>query len=211
MSQALSAWQWWLLCYSRAILCWRQTHCALVMPAHLGAFLTQQQCHHHQCLPGSADVESWSLGSVRHPGEHWTHDWKVPGSRQEWWENFLLQGQLSVLLFWYSFHPCVTTVACKRSWSFCRKCRWQVTAKHTYMALNEVTLSTGARLNGVHRTCTETATFHVAPATQQPKSTTSTPLPWILKICAIKKKGRYSHSFRITCHMCAVSLLKSRE
>ena len=33
---------------------------------------------------------------------------------------------------------------------FCQKCRWQVTAKHTYMALNEVTLSTGARLNGVH-------------------------------------------------------------
>ena len=25
-----------------------------------------------------------------------------------------------------------TTVARKRSWSFCQKCRWQVTAKHTY-------------------------------------------------------------------------------
>ena len=28
------------------------------------------------------------------------------------------------------FHPHVTTVACKRPWSFCKKCRWQVTPKH---------------------------------------------------------------------------------
>ena len=174
MSQALSAWQWWLLCYSRAILCWRQTHCALVMPAHLGAFLTQQQCHHHQCLPGSGDVESWSSGSVRHPGEHWTHDWKVPGSRQEWWENFLLQGQLSVLLFWYSFHPCVTTVACKRSWSFCRKCRWQVTAKHTYTLRMWLCMEWhSAELYGVHRTWAETAAVSCGTS---PASAVSTPL-----------------------------------
>jgi len=32
--------------------------------------------------------------------------------------------------------------------------------------------------------------------------------PWILKIRVIK---RYSHSFRITCDMCAVSLFESRE
>ena len=37
-----------------------------------------------------------------------------------------------------------------------------------------------AWLNGVHRTCSETAAFHVAPAMQQPKSATNTPLPWIL-------------------------------
>ena len=36
------------------------------------------------------------------------------------------------LLFWYLFHPRVTAVARKRSWSFCQKCRWQVTAKHPY-------------------------------------------------------------------------------
>ena len=41
-----------------------------------------------------------------------------------------------------------------------------------------------------------------------PGSATSTPLPWILIIRAIKG---YSHSFRITCDMCAVSLLESRE
>ena len=26
----------------------------------------------------------------------------------------------------------VTAVACKRPWSFCQKCRWQVTSKYTY-------------------------------------------------------------------------------
>ena len=44
-------------------------------------------------------------------------------------------------------------------------------------------------------TCAETAAFHVAPAMQQPQSATSTPLPWILIIRAIKG---CSHSFRIT-------------
>ena len=34
-------------------------------------------------------------------------------------------------LFRYPFHPRVTAVARKRSRSFCQKCRWQVTAKHT--------------------------------------------------------------------------------
>ena len=30
------------------------------------------------------------------------------------------------------FHPRVTAVARKRPWSFCQKCRWQVTPKHAY-------------------------------------------------------------------------------
>ena len=63
-------------------------------------------------------------------------------------------------------------------------------------------------MNGVHRTCAETAAFHMEQAMQQPQSATSTPLPWILIIRAIK---RYSHSFRITCDMCALSLPESRE
>ena len=41
-------------------------------------------------------------------------------------ENFLLQGQLSVLtLFRYPFHPRVTAVARKWPRSFCQKRRWQ--------------------------------------------------------------------------------------
>ena len=48
-------------------------------------------------------------------------------------ENFLLQGRLSVLtLISVSVPPRVTTVARKKSRSFCQKCRWQVTAKHAY-------------------------------------------------------------------------------
>ena len=41
-----------------------------------------------------------------------------------------------------------------------------------------------------------------------PKSATSTPLLWILIVRTIK---RDRHSFRITCDMCTVSLLESRE
>ena len=63
---------------------------------------------------------------------------KGPGfeSWQEQQENFLLQGQLSVLtLISVSVPPHVSAVAHKRSRSFCQKCRWQVTAKHTYTLL----------------------------------------------------------------------------
>ena len=56
-------------------------------------------------------------------------------SQEEQQENFLLWGQLSVLTFiQYLFHPRVPTVVIlvgKRPQSFCQKCRWQVTAKHT--------------------------------------------------------------------------------
>ena len=34
------------------------------------------------------------------------------------------------ILFRYRFHPSVTTVACKRSWSFCQRCRWQLATEH---------------------------------------------------------------------------------
>ena len=63
-------------------------------------------------------------------------------------------------------------------------------------------------MNGVHRTCTETAAFHVAPAMQHPKSATSTPLPWILIIRAVKG---HSHSFTIAFDKSAASVLESRE
>ena len=64
-----------------------------------------------------------------------TWGWKVTGSSlcRSSRRIFLLQSQLLCwLLFQYMFFSCVTTVACKtkRSRLFCRKCRWQVTAKH---------------------------------------------------------------------------------
>ena len=60
-----------------------------------------------------------------------SRDWKVMGSSPHKsggriffsWANFLCW-----LLFWYSFQPSVNAVACKRSQSFCKKYRWQVTA-----------------------------------------------------------------------------------
>ncbi len=59
-----------------------------------------------------------------------SHDWKVmglSGGRIFFsWVNFLCW-----LLFWYLFQPSVDAVACKRSQSFCKKFRWQVTAGRT--------------------------------------------------------------------------------
>ena len=67
--------------------------------------------------------------------EHWTRDWKVAGSNPCWNGGrifFFRVDFLCWLLFWYPFHPRVTTVARKRPRSFCQKCRWQVTSKHAY-------------------------------------------------------------------------------
>ena len=74
-------------------------------------------------------------------------------------ENFLLQGQLSVLtLIRYPFHPRVTAVARKRPRSFCQKCEWQVTAKYACTLRMWLCIKWhGAWLYGVHRTCAETA------------------------------------------------------
>ena len=67
--------------------------------------------------------------------EHRTHDWKVAGSNPCWNGGKIFFSRVDFLcwlLFRYSFQPRVTTVACKKSRSFCQKCRWQVTAKHAY-------------------------------------------------------------------------------
>ena len=67
--------------------------------------------------------------------ERRTRDWKVAGSNPCWSGGrtfFSRVDFLCWLLFRYLFHPRVTAVARKRSRSFCQKCRWQVTAKHTY-------------------------------------------------------------------------------
>ena len=67
--------------------------------------------------------------------EHRTRDWKVAGSnpcRNGGRIFFSRVDFLCWLLFRYPFHPRVTTVARKKSRSFCQKCRWQVTVKHAY-------------------------------------------------------------------------------
>ena len=52
--------------------------------------------------------------------------------RLKWHTGFNLSQRLKRLKWRYPFHPNVTAVAPKISRSFCQKCRWQVTAKHTY-------------------------------------------------------------------------------
>ena len=67
--------------------------------------------------------------------ERQTRDWKVTGLNPCWSDRRIFFSGVDFLcwlLFWYPFHPCVTTVARKRSRSFCQKCRWQVTAKHAH-------------------------------------------------------------------------------
>ena len=137
-------------------------------------------------------LDLWSKGS-------WFESW------QKQLENFLLQDQLSVLLFLYLFHLCVSAVACKRSWSFCQKCRWQITAKHTCTLPLWLWMHWHCKLVNGWVVYTEHAPtwqqFHVAPAMQQPNIT-------VLKEHAMKG---CSHSFRITCDKSAVSVLENGE
>ena len=67
--------------------------------------------------------------------ERRTRDWKVAGSNPCWNGGRIFFSRVDFLcwlLFRYPFHPRVTTVARKKSRSFCQKCRWQVTAKYAY-------------------------------------------------------------------------------
>ena len=138
--------------------------------------------------------------------ERWTRDWKVAGSNPCWSGGRILFSRvhfLCWLLFRYPFNPRVTAVAHKRSWSFCQKCRWQVTAKHAYTLHMWLCMKWhGAWLYGVHRTCAETAAVSCGTSHA---SAVSTPLRWIFKKRAIKL---VTH---IEPHASTVSLLKRAE
>ena len=112
--------------------------------------------------------------------ERQTSDWKVAGSNPCWNSGRIFFSRVDFLcwlLFRYLFHPRVTTVARKRSRSFCQKCRWQVTAKHAYTLRMWLCMKWhGAWLYGVHTTCTETASVSCGTSHA---STVSTPLQWI--------------------------------
>ena len=122
----------------------------------------------------------------------------------EWQENFIFLGQLSVmLLFQYPFHHSVTAVACKRSWSFCKKCRWHVTAKHTCTWHMWLCMKWHKRVPGymVYTEHAEMATVSCGTSHVKTKKHCTT-----TSKCAIKS---YRHSFRITCDKSAASLLES--
>ena len=86
-------------------------------------------------IVGPKDTESVGAGIAQWL-EHRTRDWKVAGSNPCWNGGRIFFSRVDFLcwlLFRYPFHPRVTTVARKKSRSFCQKrCRWQVTAKHAY-------------------------------------------------------------------------------
>ena len=82
--------------------------------------------------------------------EHRTRDWKVAGSNPCWNGGRIFFSRVDFLcwlLFRYPFHPRVTTVARKKSRSFCQKCRWQVTAKHAYTLRTEPCFGIGHNLS----------------------------------------------------------------
>ena len=103
-----------------------------------------------------------------------------------------------------SVPPLCYLVACERSWSFCQKCRWQVTAKHAYTLRMWLCMKWhGAWLYGIHRTCAEMAAVSCGTSHA---SAVITPLRWIFK----KMRYKASHSCITTCEF-SKSAQESRE
>ena len=97
----------------------------------------------------NALCKAWGAGIAQWL-EHWTRDWKVAGSNPCWNCGRIFFSRVDFLcwlLFRYPFHPRVTTVARKKSRSFCQKCRWQVTAKHAYTLRIEPCFGIGHNLS----------------------------------------------------------------
>ena len=82
---------------------------------------------------------------------------------QTWCLRFWCCGHAHQQMFhlsWYAFHPHVTAVARKRPWSFCQKCRWQVTAKYACTLRMWLCMKWhGVWLYGVHRTHWDGSSF----------------------------------------------------
>ena len=111
------------------------------------------------------------------------------------------------LLFRCPLHSRVSAVARKRSRSFCQKCRWQVTGKHTCTLHMWLCMMLCAGLYGVHRTRWSGSSF----GWHQPrKSQTALQLNHLGGYSKGAVKG-CSHSFRVTCDKSAVSMLESGE
>ena len=95
--------------------------------------------------------------------EHQTCDWKDMGLNPCRSSRSIFLSRLNFLcwlLFQYLFHPCFTAIACKRSRSFCQKCRWQVKAKHACTLHMWLCMKWhGAQLYGVHRTHQDGSSF----------------------------------------------------
>ena len=125
------------------------------------------------CVSGGAGIAQWL--------EHQTCDWKVTGSNPNRSSGRLFFSRVNFLcwlLFRCLFHHHATTVACKKSQSFCRKCRWQVTAKHVCTLCMLFAWSDMVHSCMVYTECAETAPVSCGTCCV---STVSTPLQWIFK------------------------------
>ena len=174
-------------------------------------------CENAGCLMAAANVLWLALpcgDGIAQWLECRARDWKGVGSNPSRSSGRIFFSRVDFLcwlLFQYPFHPRVTAVACKRSRSFCQKCRWQVTAKHAHTLRMWLCMKWhGAQLYGVHITCAEKAA--VSCRTNH-ASAVSTPLWWIFKKTNTTTKNalwKASHSCRITCER-SESAQKSRE
>ena len=144
--------------------------------------------------------------------EHWTRDWKVVGSNPCWSGGRIFFSRVNFLcwlLFRYSFHPRVTTVACKDPGHSAKSAggRLQLNTHTPYIC--------GFAWNDMVHGCmvyTERAPrrqqFHAATAAIQ-RCNYITTVDILKTRC--KKRFTCSHSFRMQCDMSAVRLLESRE
>jgi len=152
------------------------------------------------CLHISKNIMFYSLRCRQRAGiaqllERRTRDSKVAGSNPCWSGGRIFFSRvdfLCLLLFRYPFHPRVTAVARKRSWSLCQKCRWQVTAKQAFTLRMWLCMKWhGAWLYGVHRTRRDGCSFMWHQLCQRCKYTTSVDIQ--------KTRYKASHSCRTTC------------
>ena len=107
------------------------------------------------------------------------------------------------LLFWYPFYPCVTAVACKRSWFSAKSAGGQVTAKHACTLCMWLCMKChSAWLYGVHRTCRDGSSFIWDQPCQLCKYTT---------LVDIQKRSMKKLGTCVESHASATSLLESWE
>ena len=142
--------------------------------------------------------------------ERRTRDRKVAGSNPCRSGGSILFSRVNFLcwlLLMYSFHPRVTAEARKRSWSFCKMCRWQVTAKYAWALRMWLCMKWhGVQFMVYTELAPRRQQFHVAPA-----------MPALFPVHHFdaylkKKKMRYKKLFtHVESHASAVSLLERAE
>ena len=133
-------------------------------------------------VPQHCWCHNWGAGIAQWL-EHWSCDWKVAGSnpcRSGGRIFFSRVNLLCWLIFWYPFHPCVTTVACKRPQSFCQSAggRLQLNMHAPYVC----GFAWSDMVHGVHRICWDGSSFMWHQPRQRCKYTTLVDI----QKCAIK-------------------------